>query len=360
MSSCTTFENIPCEILLDIFEHLDIYDIYQSFSNLNTFLNCVINNHHLSVHSNVTLLTNFQFNHYYHFVFPQIAHRLKKLKLSFHIDNDLVIKLFDFNQFISGIETLTLLDINSTHFEYLSTLTFPNLKYLCINTCNVKETISVDVYERLLTNPLLKSCKLELNCSIIIKEDIILADGLEHLTLNWCSIYSLFLLLKQQPKLNSLHVTLIDHPLSERPWFVQLPINLYLTNLHLNISELITINKISSLLDSLPKLRSLIIIGIVGYPMYFSNEYWEKYISTLDQFTLILRFDTLSLVNMNIIQSQFLNHIWTKKPNFHVQHQYCCPFKILIVMFNKTTSPNIPNFETIFDQITENSLHFTL
>jgi hypothetical protein len=205
MTLVSKFESMPNEILLEIFEYLSPYDIFQSFY----FLNKSYNNFLVSIYFRIDLINIWKknFDYYNYFLFSLIPHRI----ISFRCQDifDRLIYQIPLSNFIS-LKYLTIynLNIENLHFiisklNYLQKLIYLNLQTR-LNTTNENKIIFKGQL------PLIQKCILNLNKRIIF-HDYHYYLNLQDLTINHCTIDDLLLFLHiYTPQLQHLTITLIN------------------------------------------------------------------------------------------------------------------------------------------------------
>jgi len=199
------FELIPNEILLEIFEYLSPYDIFQSFY----FLNKSYNNFLLSLYFRIDLINIWKkdFDYYNYFLFSLIPHRI----ISFRCEDifDRLIYQIHLSDFIS-LKYLTIYNLNIENLQFI----IPQLNYL-------QKLIYLNLQTRLNTTnenkiifkvqlPLIQKCILNINKRIIF-HDHYSYPNLQDLTINQCTIDDLLSFLHfYTPQLQHLTITLIN------------------------------------------------------------------------------------------------------------------------------------------------------
>ncbi|CAF3373823.1 unnamed protein product [Rotaria socialis] len=157
----TSFEDLSNEILYEIFDFLDGYNIYETFSKLNARFECLITNSSHLLKFNFSIVSKTTFAHRLaHIVIPN-THRIVSLSLSnpFIIDYFLDLCSIDFS-FIR-LEALSLHGIESQRLVYLlTTLTSaPCLHSLSLTVLDAISDLDC-VYRLILRRSALKYAKL--------------------------------------------------------------------------------------------------------------------------------------------------------------------------------------------------------
>lgn len=161
----STFEILPNEILLEIFEYLPTVNIFETFYYLNQRYTSLL----LSIRLRVDLLNTSKksFDYYNYFLFPIASNCVVSLRCEDIFDR--LIHHIDLSNFLS-LEYLTITNINQSTFQYIipHLNKFQNLIYLNLQTKN--ELINKELY---FEQPmeLIEKCILNFNKRIIIQGD---------------------------------------------------------------------------------------------------------------------------------------------------------------------------------------------
>lgn len=201
----SNFELIPNEILLEIFEYLYPYEIFQSFYFLNKRYNKFLLSLYLRINLNNISKINFDYHNY--FLFTLIPHRI----CSFRCEDifDRLIYQIHLAHFIE-LKSLTIENLNIenlgliiTQLNYLQKLIYLNLQ----TRTNLSNENRVVFNGRLSS---IEKCILNINKRIIFQEHHSYPK-LRDLTINQCTIDDILVFLRiYTPQLQQLTVTLID------------------------------------------------------------------------------------------------------------------------------------------------------
>ncbi|CAF1427167.1 unnamed protein product [Adineta steineri] len=159
--SLTHLEDISNELMYEIFEFLDGYDMYEAFSNLNTRFNNLLIYSTLPIKINMSSMSKSTFQRYYTDIIMPNRYRIGSLRLSDPFTLDLIFKPPRIILKFLRLETLILNNIKSKYlgniFKYLSLL--PRLFSLVIAPAdNVPNKTTF--YRSIFSLPVLKYCKL--------------------------------------------------------------------------------------------------------------------------------------------------------------------------------------------------------
>ncbi len=203
-SSIPCFEDIPNEIIYEIFELLDVCDLYKAFSNLNKRFENLLNCEALSIYINISSISKSTFEYNYtHYIVPNIQ-RIKSISSS----NSCTIDRIHLSIF-TRLETLILNNIESIHLEnILKDLTsLTKLSSLIISTFNHRSNKN-NIYRLIFRLPILKYCKISFeddwddsSLSISLNE----SSPIQHLVIKTkCYLNQLNALLSYLPQLRYL------------------------------------------------------------------------------------------------------------------------------------------------------------
>ncbi|UJR20370.1 hypothetical protein I4U23_023502 [Adineta vaga] len=130
----TRFEDLPNELIYEIFELFDIYRLNQHFSNINQRFQDLLTNSSFPIHINISSISKTDFNHHDTYYIQPNIHRIK----SIYSSNPFTIKLIDLVNF-PQLENLTL---NNTDTNALRTLL-----YRFISSSIRLSTLSISIAE---------------------------------------------------------------------------------------------------------------------------------------------------------------------------------------------------------------------
>ncbi|CAF4116851.1 unnamed protein product, partial [Adineta steineri] len=160
----TRFEDLPNEIIYEIFDILDFCSTYEIFSNLNRRFHQILVLSTLSIKIDISLISKPTFRRHYKQIIMPNKHRINLL----HLSNPFIVDLFfPSSQIISKFRRLETLIIDTTTTTKLANLLkqltkLPNLSSLTIIHRNCLYNIN-DLYLQIFRLPALKYCKLLLS-----------------------------------------------------------------------------------------------------------------------------------------------------------------------------------------------------
>ncbi|CAF4989883.1 unnamed protein product, partial [Rotaria magnacalcarata] len=134
----SSIENLSNEILFEIFDYLDGYDIYKAFSNLNIRLE------NLLISSSLSMKIDISSNTIFYFHYKQFLKSNKHHIISFDIDSqstlDKFMNLLIIDSLFSRLESLTLNSISTYKLLiilfYLKSLPYLSSLSICLNNCS--------------------------------------------------------------------------------------------------------------------------------------------------------------------------------------------------------------------------------
>jgi hypothetical protein len=155
------FEDLSNEIIYEIFEYLDAYDIYEGFRDLNRRFQNLLLTSTIPLKINHLFLSKSTFYRYFtHLITPNI-HRIRSFRLSDPFISDLGSLLIQNTSKFTRLETLILDGIESIYLAILLH-DLPSLPYLCSLTIayNGSNSETDTIYPLIFQLPVLKYCKL--------------------------------------------------------------------------------------------------------------------------------------------------------------------------------------------------------
>jgi hypothetical protein len=131
----SVLENLPNEIIYKIFQYLNIYHIYDRFSDLNKRFNNLYKNSNLPIQLDISTMRKTNFERYYTNIILPNRHRINYLRLSNPFTTDIVFSPSSMIEQFLQLETLVLDSINQKSFDKISThlIFLPKLHSLIMN-----------------------------------------------------------------------------------------------------------------------------------------------------------------------------------------------------------------------------------
>ena len=209
----TRFEDLPNEIIHEILDYFDTYQIYQSFYKLNTRFQNLLSHVGVSIKASILTFSKSTFHSYYHDFIRPLRSQLKLIDLSDPFIVEYIFPMAEDISIYSQLKTLTLKNIESQYLENLlhHLAVLPNLSSL---TTYIGTAVDeVDIFNRLLHLPALKYCELSFQRDIIFTSLPIsnnnISTPIEYLVLNNnYDTYAINALLSYIPQLR--HLSIID------------------------------------------------------------------------------------------------------------------------------------------------------
>ncbi|CAF1104557.1 unnamed protein product [Rotaria sp. Silwood1] len=161
--SITHLEDLSNELFYEIFDYLDIYDVYEAFSKVNTRFENLLNDPTLPIRISLSFISKSKFECYNTNIIIPFQYRITLL----HLLNPLIIeRLFSPISILLNfirLENLHLGNIESKYFEELliHLISLPFLYSLIVNCTDNVQNKNV-FYHQIFRLPVLKYCKLSL------------------------------------------------------------------------------------------------------------------------------------------------------------------------------------------------------
>ncbi|CAF1319666.1 unnamed protein product [Adineta steineri] len=139
--SNTQFEDLPNEVIYDIFDYLDFYHVYQSFYNLNTRFQSYFLESNVPRKSNLFLMSKTIFNRYNEDIILSNRQQIHTLRISNYFMFEK--KSFSFS-YQTSLRTLIIENIKSTDVKVIlrQLTSLSNLTSLSISTLNAIRNIN--------------------------------------------------------------------------------------------------------------------------------------------------------------------------------------------------------------------------
>ncbi|CAF3055574.1 unnamed protein product, partial [Rotaria sp. Silwood2] len=324
----THFEDLSIELIYEILEYLDAYDIYQSFFNLNMhFQNYVISST-FPLKINISTLSKSQFHDYYiHFIELNKYHiRLLNLSNIFVIDFFFSAKE-DISTY-SQLQTLILLNIKpkSTQKIFNRLFSLPNLSSLTVHfDHNLDE---INIFDLIFQLPILKYCKISFSENVrssILPTSTNTFSSIEHLIIiKICDLNTLAAILLCVPRLRYLSIDCIQQPFNRRITDYSLVLK-KLTSVSLTIRQTQFDDLESFIRKNLCQVQTLY-ISTTAYSHSSDAKRWEKLIlSDMPYLRTFKLHISGSIVTVHTDRDQFFrlqglsSPFWFQRPCFFTQ-----------------------------------------
>ncbi|CAF1479917.1 unnamed protein product [Adineta steineri] len=204
------FEDICNELLKEVFEYFDGYEIYYSFFNLNKRFQSLLTSSTLRIKIHTSFISKPIFQKYYtHFIEPY-KHRIKSL----HLSNPCIMHLFSNISQYSQLENLLLDNTESQYLEniLLHITSLSNLSSLVIHIND--NSNQIQIYNQIFLLSTLKYCKISFDKNIQLEQLPIstnISSSIEHLVIiGKCYLTELHNFLSYLPHLCRLSVKYIN------------------------------------------------------------------------------------------------------------------------------------------------------
>ncbi|CAF1419559.1 unnamed protein product [Rotaria magnacalcarata] len=217
----TLFENLPNEVLYEIFDFLNLCHAFDAFFNLNTRFQHLLINSPLHLKIDFSYISKLTFQHCCTYIIQPNIHRVLSLRLLNPLAIDFFHSLLSFNASFSQLESLIFTQINFKKLEpTLSSLSsLPRLYSLTINN-NIEVCDSSEIYRLIFHLPVLKNCIISpkfYGGNLTLHAATNEHSPIEHLSINrHCSLNQFISLISYTPKLSHLSSLSISEPSNTR------------------------------------------------------------------------------------------------------------------------------------------------
>jgi hypothetical protein len=284
-------EDLPNEIILQIFPFLELTQLHRAFSSLNSRLECLL-------YDDYTLL--------YARLISSSSLTLPLFKFCFRIKNLSLINWLP-NDVLCLTEPLTLPQLKCLNIESSNNLYFGQP--------------SNDLIHRILSFPNLCKCQIKLSPTLyILNIQLPFSRTIEHLSLSMITLDMLFDLLIRVPKLRSLTVWLNSTGrVFDNKTYDQHYCCLNLQTFNIGLHNDIKFEEILFLLPRMPILHSLKIYGSVWDQEFLNQRHWENILSGENLFPLLNQIQvnlyircSANITNADFLYSQFNDEIFRR------------------------------------------------
>ncbi|CAF1347726.1 unnamed protein product [Adineta ricciae] len=157
----TRFDDLSNEIICEVFEYLDAYDVYTSFLNLNIRFQNLVLHSNFPLRIDMFLVSNRSFHRYYTRFLLRRLHRIHSLCLLNSFPMALIILLLQNTSKFTRLRYLLLDQIELVYLEnlLLALTTISSLSSLNI-IYNGSESGKSNIYDLIFRLPMLKYCKM--------------------------------------------------------------------------------------------------------------------------------------------------------------------------------------------------------
>jgi hypothetical protein len=202
----TKFEDLPNEVIYEMFDYLDICHSFESFFYLNNRFQYILINSPLLFKIDLSCLSKSRFEDCCTYIIQPNLDRI----LSLHFSNPLTIDLFlPLNSSFIQLESIIFTQINFEKLEpiLINLSSLPRLYSLTINN-NIEVCDSSQIYRLIFDLPVLKSCIISpkfYGGSLSLNKIKNVNSSIEYLSINrHCSLNQFLTLLSYTPKLRRL------------------------------------------------------------------------------------------------------------------------------------------------------------
>jgi hypothetical protein len=315
-TSITSFEDVPNEVMYEVFEFLDFSHVYECFSNLNNRFCDLLNYFPLPINLTISPLSNVHYS-YTNIIIPH-QDQIIYLCLSNQLIFDLFSSLLDRVSPMIRLETLILENIESKYLPNLlaNLVSLPHLFALVIIPIDNVENKN-NIYREIFRLPVLKYCKVAFN-ECYSPQPLPMANNNElspviHLIINGCVFMSEFnTLLSYVPQLRRLSCDnlseLIDYPMPLKTFALN-----NLTHVSLKMKH-IRFDQVKSMIQRLFSYIHVFRISTDYDPAYSDINQWKQII--------IPSMPNLRILDIEILPKFELNRSPYDFSNYQLLHNY--------------------------------------
>ncbi|CAF0781370.1 unnamed protein product [Adineta steineri] len=303
--SITTFEDLPNELIYEIFDYLIDYHAFQAFCYLNNRFQNLFLHSNFPIKINIGKISKSKFEYYLTHIIKPCTKRIKLFRLS-NPCIDPCLLLFPLMKRLTQLTTLILNKIEVNHIEpIVNRLSFlPVLSSLTIISIN-NLTKKNNIYPKLFRLPKLKYCQISIELLQYPKSTLCVAtnefSSIEYLIINnEISIDQLTIILSYVPQLRRLSISYLTKSKHNRIDKDSINLN-HLTNVSIRLLcvpfdqfEILMINHFRQI-----QVLSIAIYFLYGiHPNtdeYIDADRWERLIST-------------HMLNLRIFDFQYTSH----------------------------------------------------
>ncbi|CAF4218428.1 unnamed protein product, partial [Adineta steineri] len=328
-------ELLPNELLLNLFEYLTIFHVFQAFDNINIRFRTLILIYCQKIHLDFQSISKTNFDIICKKYLPLFNHQILSLRLSDDDNTPQQISLFlsyglRLEQF-THLQTISLSHIHSSSIlNKLLTdcLYLPSLTHFTLTNCHISiDQISTDhLYNQIWSLPKLTYCYVDINFSdrSYFPKPTIISTSLKslHIPNISCDFNELIHLFQVTPNLQYLSIVFVDYTDEYDLSLFYAPIT------RLKLSFDCSLNILQYFLQNLSNLQHL---TLETSNIYMNGYEWEdficKYLPKLKIFQFKMRFSPLinqnKLIELNEILDSFRTKFWIDEHQWFVRcHWY--------------------------------------
>ncbi|CAF3577991.1 unnamed protein product [Rotaria sp. Silwood1] len=347
IQSINHFEQIPNELIYEIFDFLDISHVYNAFSNLNTRFENLLTNSSFCFNINISSMSKSTFEHYYTNIINPNKHRIKLLHLSNPFTVDRIFSPVRIALKFIRLETLIFDNIQSKYLPNIlhHFISLPNLRCLILISIDSVRNLN-NIYYQIFRLPTLKYCKLSLKEHVesqLLPMATDTISPIEHLVItNTIYFYELLTLLSYVPQLRRLSIHCLDGSRKKQTISWSTILN-YLTHISLNIKN-ITSDQLESMFKNLFHQLQVLHISTSYDETYLNASQWEKWILSYMSNLHIFDFqyinsiqnaasDNNQLIYDDVIK-QFSSLFWSERKWFFAYHFYRKEYRDHVIFYS--------------------------
>ncbi|UJR11340.1 hypothetical protein I4U23_015521 [Adineta vaga] len=276
----THFEDLSHEIIYEIFEYLDTFDIYDAFFNLNIRFRKLFTHSNLPIKLQISSISKSDLEYYSANIILVYLHRITSLYITNSLSYDLNISPLNILTKYNRLETLILEQFPKEYLDKLfqDLTSLSNLSTLII-LCSERIRNTNQYLLQIFRLPVLKYCKIFLasfNDAIILPFAIDEHSSIEHLVIEHGILFrNIDRLLSYFPQLRRLS---LKHSFQEKEFILNQSIVLpHVTHLFLDLGQFSFDNFVYLIKNFFPKIEVLHLYAY-GEEEYLNPNRWEELI----------------------------------------------------------------------------------
>ena len=209
----SVFEDLPNELIYEIFAHLHSHHAFEAFHDLNERFRNLFHSNSSPIQINISSISYSLFYRYLTQIILPHTDRIQSLRICHHFAADMYLFLLPVMNHFSRLEILIIHDIDSTHVRAIvdSLFSLSVLSSLVIKAIGIARDSS-DIYRKIFRLPALKYCHMHINIGSLelLSPATNEFSSIEYLIIgNAISLHQLNALLSYVPRLHRLSLGLL-------------------------------------------------------------------------------------------------------------------------------------------------------
>lgn len=277
MKQKASFNDLSHDLFFEIFDYLDVFDLFKAFFNLNQRFNLLIIDRHNCFHANLVKLNSYELSIYKSLILPKIACYIRYLSISDELNYLQII--------LRSISFSNLLSVKLYHVklnELKQILSQCQLKYLLIDTNHIQNERHLnEIFKTLLNHQLvLRSLQCNFYTNLHFIEEKNKLSKLRRVIIDCdCSSSDFIILISQLPEIRHLNARINDnHRKSMEKDVDNMTGNESVRSLILHI-ENVELDRLLLIFSIMPNVHILELNGTIDFDINHLLEYERNYTS---------------------------------------------------------------------------------